>query len=119
MVSILLYYACKLDVLVAYKRTQRDAYKQIAKFDKIDMCKLMADVESYSVIRYHFEAFNESFKGNLHKCPYRSMDVEKISLATSTALSNGLYKTEMTFWNRNRYVGFFNWQTVVNMINRN
>lgn len=80
----------QLDVQAFYRKTAKDKFIRTFKWDKIDICKLAADVDSYNLIRKHLKDVNDTFGGIMHRCPYRGFNISGVSLSLEYWLEEGI-----------------------------
>lgn len=107
----------KVDAELLYKRSATDVYNRVIKIDKVNVCKIISDIESYPPFRHQMVIVNISLHGNVHKCPYKTVDIDEIILPAPdaedggkfTIYPNGFYISNIIFWNRNKFVGMVTW----------
>lgn len=115
----------KVDLEAFYRKTQKDAFTQILKIKNIDACKLLSDMDSYSMLRDHINYLNESTHGSIHKCPYKSLSIvnhttsfeKTVGKTSRTSLSpNGIIRFQVNFRNRKKLLGCLNWTFIQNFL---
>lgn len=100
-----------------------DTLSRIIKLDKIDVCKIIADVESYTPFRHQLDVVNTTLKGSVHKCPYRFLDINGITFLVKdqknakqgSIYPNGHYTVKFLFWSRNKLMGMLTWDLTQNL----
>lgn len=110
----------QFDVEASFKRNNDENFVKVFKWEKIDLCKLTSDIESYTLIRNQIQMVNRSLNGNLHKCPYKQFNVNEVTASfsnftdekeISSSLPNGISKISILFKSKSKYLGFFEFST--------
>lgn len=108
-----------------YRKSEKDDYIRVLKWEKIDACKLVADIDSYTLLREQVDKANETFKGMIHKCPYKEFHIEGVTISfTSRSANNkpvsmfpsGYIKVNLIFRNRNKFLGFVEYSFEQNFV---
>lgn len=108
----------QIDVAAFLKKSKNDTFVRVIHWEKINACKLVEDLESYSLLREQVSDVNRTLKGMLHKCPYKSFDVDGITLSFGktpnkdtppTIYPDGYAKVNLDFRNRKKYLGIIQW----------
>lgn len=74
--------------MATFRRTKTVAFSQFFNWDKIDICKLTEDVNSYHLFRDYLKIVNDKFNGLIHSCPYRGLNFINASIS---AISDNLH----------------------------
>lgn len=72
----------QVDIEAYFRKSSTDEFARILRWDKVDICKFAANVDSYSVFKEHLKSVNRTFGGIIHPCPYKgALIIDKISLS--------------------------------------
>lgn len=66
---------------------RNESFMKVIIWHKIDVCRFANDVNSYatSMFKGYLIYINETFKGVLHKCPYRDLSLTNLSMSLDSS----------------------------------
>lgn len=117
-----------MDIFVDFRRSQKDQYKRILGWPKIDLCKFADDVETYSVLKSYLDYANNTFNGFIHRCPYRIAHIPNATISfdqnytrddetPTTIFPNGENRFTVKFYNnRDKNIFTLEFMMMISMI---
>lgn len=75
-----------MNVEMQHRFNSDETFRQIFKWEKIDVCKFSNDLDSFTsaIFKKYLLWANQTFQGVFHKCPYRELIVENLTLSLSS-----------------------------------
>lgn len=100
-------------------------FKRLLSFQKVDACSFTDQFDSkFSVFKGQIISLNQTLNGGVHKCPYKSLKIPKISLSIDGYeklewfhLPNGVIRAQVQAYNnRDRNIIFFEMDVLQNVV---
>lgn len=74
----------KMDVKFEYRVLTAQNFRQLIHVKNIEICEVIKNVENFMPFAPYLMWFNETLKGNVHKCPYKEFLAVNSTYATVT-----------------------------------